>query len=98
MFQGIENKTGTISTTAALLSSTVFGFASTNLEMASRAVIFPSSASLLINYHGGTPTTLTGGIPVTSGTQTTVTGMKNLSQLRMIATTTSASVQVFLER
>lgn len=100
-FNAVAFKVGTISTTAAPLSSTVFGFATTDLEGAGKVTIYPTSASLYVNYAGGTPTTNNSAgnsIAVTSGLSFSVTGTLNVARLSMIAQTTSAAVLAILEK
>ena len=97
-FQAVSIKTATVGNTALSISSTLFNFATSDLTGAQKAIIYPTSASLMIGYSTVTPTTAGSGIPVSSGTLYTVTGAANVANLKLIAQTTSASVTIQIEK
>lgn len=91
-------KTASVTTNVVTLASTLFNFASSDLEGAQKVTILPTSASLFIGYSPTAPTA-TFGIPVTSGVSYTVTGIANVANLKVISqSTVAASVFAQIEK
>lgn len=95
-FRAVAIKNATVGATPLSISSTLFNFASTDLEGAQKAIICPTSASLRISSATTAPTTTSLGIPVSSGTAYEVIGPLNVANLYMVAVTTSANVCIEL--
>ena len=97
-FQAVSIKSASIGASALTLSSTLFNFASSDLEGAQKVTILPSSASVYVGYTGTTPTAAL-GIPVSTGTSYTVTGAANVARLQIVSqTTVLASVIAQIEK
>jgi len=97
-FQAVETADAVISSTAVLISSSSFGFASTNLIGAQKATVYASTVSkLFLSITGTAPTTIA-GIPIAAGEAYVITGSANVARIQVIGNATDSTVTITVEK
>ena len=93
-----EMKGNTISNTALAISHASWGWGSTDLSSAAKAIIVANAEGIVISWEGTDPTT-TLGLPIPEGSSIEISGNTNIQNLKFIRGGASdATVTVILEK